>query len=121
MPHSNLYVPGGRLSVRVDPGAMNDAAVAGRNGVMNSGIGVVPGPNTRSFRNGTNPGPKAATIVNVCSSPPVLLSVSGVPALIVACAGAKRHPPACWLAVTCLTKSPKVTAPSPTHGTGNVA
>src|SRR5262245_559140 len=121
MPHSNRYVPAGRWSVSVDPGAMNDATVAGGNGMMNSGIGVAPGPNTRLFRNGMNPGPKPATIVNVCSSPPVLVTVSGVPASIVACAGAKRHPPACWLAVSWLTKSPKVTSPSPTHGTGNVA
>src|SRR5262249_38881625 len=121
MPHSNRYVPAGRWSVSVDPGAMNDATVAGGNGMMNSGVGGAPGPNTRLFRKGVNPGPKGGTTLKVCSSPPVLVTVSGVPASIVACAGAKRHPPACWLAVSWLTKSPKVTSPSPTHGTGNVA
>src|SRR4029077_12301651 len=85
MPHSNRYVPGARLIVNAGaPTGTNDASVAAGNGIVNSGIGSCDCPGkTKALRKGTKPGPNAATIVNVCVSPPVLISVSGVPALIV--------------------------------------
>src|SRR4029453_10388643 len=74
MQHSKLCAPGDNLMLTVSPGATT-ASAAGLAGHSGAGVnGNVPAGPSAPFNSGIDPPPKAATSVNVCPSPPLLVT-----------------------------------------------
>src|SRR5262245_58879242 len=94
MQHMKLCVPGASVTATVLPGSTNTrlAGFSGYSGARISGLnGEIPAGAGTPFNCGMDPPPKAATSVNVCSSPPLLVTRRAFPAPMSRYEGSNRQ------------------------------